>query len=54
MLKEGLKYDQITVNQMCNKATAPQLDNQKFIHEPMTIVPKKTVVLAVKKALSRP
>ena len=38
MLQEGLEHDQITVNQMGNKATATeQLDNQKFIHEPMTL-----------------
>ena len=38
MLQEGLEQDQITVNQMGNKATAiEQLDNQKFIHEPMTL-----------------
>ena len=36
--KQGLEHDQITVNQMGNKATATkQLDNQKFIHEPMTL-----------------
>ena len=52
MLKEGLEHNQITVNQMCNIATAPQLDNQKFIHEPMTIVLKKTVALAVKNHLA--
>ena len=33
MLQEGLEHDQITVNQMDNKAKATeQLDNQKFIH----------------------
>ena len=53
MLKEGLEHDQITVNQMCNIATAPQLDNQKSTHERMTIVLKKTVALAVKKAFVR-
>ena len=38
MLQEGLEHDQITVSQMGNKATATeQLDNQKFIHEPMTL-----------------
>ena len=38
MLQEGLEHDQITMNQMGNKATASeQLDNQKFIHEPMTL-----------------
>ena len=38
MLQEGLEQDQITVNLMGNKATATeQLDNQKFIHEPMTL-----------------
>ena len=38
MLQEGLEPDQITMNQMGNKATASeQLDNQKFIHEPMTL-----------------
>ena len=56
MLQEGLEHDQITVNQMGNKATATeQLANQKFIHEPMAIVSMKTVALAVKKAFtSRP
>ena len=52
MLQKGLEHNQITVNQMCNIATAPQLDNQKFIHEPVTIVLKKTVALAVKKHLA--
>ena len=53
MLKEGLEHDQITVNQMGNKATATeQLANQKFIHEPMAIVSMKTVALAVKKAFT--
>ena len=38
MLQEGLEHDQITVSQMGNKATATkQLDNQKFIHEPITL-----------------
>ena len=38
MLQEGLEQDQFTVNQMGNKATAiEQLDNQKFIHELMTL-----------------
>ena len=40
MLQEGLEHDQITVNQVCNKQ---QLDNRKFIHEPVTIVLKKTI-----------
>ena len=54
MLQEGSEHDQIAVSQMGNKATATeQLDNQKFIHEPMTIVLLKTVALAVKKAFSR-
>ena len=38
MLQGGLEHDQITVSQMGNKATATkQLDNQKFIHEPITL-----------------
>ena len=38
MLQEGLEHDQITVSQTGNKATATkQLDNQKFIHEPITL-----------------
>ena len=53
MLKEGLEHDQIKVNQMWNKATAPQLDNQKFFHERMTIVLKKTAALDVGKVFSR-
>ena len=38
MLQKGLEHDQITMSQMGNKATAiEQLDNQTFIHEPMTL-----------------
>ena len=38
MLQERLEHDQITVNQIGNKATATKrVDNQKFIHEPMTL-----------------
>ena len=54
MLQEGLEHDQITVNQMGNKATATeQLDNQKFIRAD-DIVSMKTVTLALlKKSISR-
>ena len=51
MLQECLKHDQVTVIKCLIKQ---QLDNRKFIHEPMTIVLNKTLAQAVKKALSRP
>ena len=33
MLQEGLEHDQITVNQICTKATTRIMN--RFIHEPM-------------------
>ena len=37
LLQEGLEHNQITM------ITKQQQDNWKFIHEPMTIVLKKTI-----------
>ena len=37
MLEEGL-HDQITLNTTIYRVTKQQIDNQKFIHEPTTIV----------------
>ena len=38
MLQEGLEHDQ---NQWIKSVIQHQLDNRKFIHEPMAIVLKK-------------